>query len=68
MWNWVLLAAEMNITWYVIPLAAAISLVYSASRYERTDVILRRSLRLFGLIMVCMAAAFVVLLMLSARL
>lgn len=68
MWNFGLLAVEINICWYAIPLVAAISLVYSASRYERTDVILERSVRLFGLIMICLAAAVVVLLLLSSRL
>lgn len=68
MWNGILLAAQINICWYAIPLAAAVSLVYSASRYERTDVILARSVRLFSLIMVCLIAAVVVLLLLSSRL
>jgi len=55
-------------TWLLLPLAALISLVYSASRYELTDRILRRAVRLFLTIMVCLGAAFVVLNVLSDRL
>jgi hypothetical protein len=56
----------MNLNWYLIPLAASISLVYSSSRYELTDRILRRSLRLFITILTAMSLVFVVLWALSA--
>ena len=36
-----------NTMWYLLPLAAAISLVYSASRFEDTNRVLRRAARLF---------------------
>ncbi|MEX0716880.1 MAG: hypothetical protein WD066_09845 [Planctomycetaceae bacterium] len=54
-----------NVTWQLIPLAAVISLVYSASRYELPERILRRAARLFLTILAFMAAVFVLLLFLS---
>jgi hypothetical protein len=63
-----LLAAAQNTMWYVLPLAGAISLVYSASRYELTERILRRALRLFLTITGFMAGVFVILWLLSANL
>lgn len=54
-----------NVTWQLIPLAAVISLVYSASRYELPERILRRAARLFLTILGFMAAVFVLLLFLS---
>ena len=48
-----LLAAEnqlimnSNTIWYLLPLSAAISLVYSASRFELSSRVLRRAARLF---------------------
>ena len=56
-----LLLAQANVTWYMVPLAMVISLVYSASRYELPQYILGRALRLFLQILGFMAAAFVVL-------
>lgn len=58
----------MNITWYLLPLAAAISLVWNASRYESTELILRRSLRMFLQILIFMAIILAVLVGLSYRL
>lgn len=63
-----ILAVAHNTSWYVFPLAAAISLVYSASRYELTERIVRRALRLFITITGFMIAVFVVLWFLSASL
>ena len=48
-------------TWYVIPLSAAIALVYNASRYELRDRILKRAARMFFLILIGMAVLYVVL-------
>lgn len=62
------LAVAHNTTWYVFPLAAAISLVYSASRYELTERIIRRAIRLFVTIIGFMAIVFVVLWLLSMNL
>ncbi len=53
--------ADLTVTWYLLPLAAIISLVYSASRYELPEKILRRSARLFLQIIGTMAAVFAVL-------
>ena len=63
-----LLAAAQNTTWYVLPLAGAISLVYSASRYELTERVLKRAARLFLTITGFMSVVFVILWLLSANL
>lgn len=55
----------MNLTWYLIPLAGVVSLVYSASRYELPDRILYRALRLFLTILGVMAIVFTLLWLLS---
>ena len=53
--------ADLTVTWYLMPLAAIISLVYSASRYELPERILKRAARLFATIIGAMAAVFAVL-------
>ncbi|WP_437228166.1 hypothetical protein SH661x_000756 [Planctomicrobium sp. SH661] len=58
----------MNITWYLFPLAAAISLVWNASRYESTELILKRSGKMFLQILVFMAIILAVLVALSYKL
>lgn len=63
-----ILAAQVNVTWFLLPLAAVISLVYSASRYELPERILRRAARLFVTILLFMGAVFIVLLLLSFHL
>jgi len=63
-----LLANGTQMAWYLLPLAAAVSLVYSATRFEHPPQILRRAARLFVTILVSMAAVFVVLLLLSWKL
>ena len=63
-----LLAAIDNVTWYLPPLAAIISLVYSASRYEMPTKILSRSAILFFKIMLFMGIVFVLLMFLSHQL
>lgn len=60
-----LLIAQANATWYLLPLAMAISLVYSASRYELPERILGRAVRLFLQIVGFMGLAFVVLWLLT---
>ena len=57
----VLLFAQVTATWYLLPLAMAISLVYSASRYELPERILGRAIRLFLQIAGFMGAAFLIL-------
>lgn len=68
MWLSILLAAQTNITWHLIPLAIAISLVYSASRYELPTRVLHRAARIFLTIILFMVAVFVILFALSYRL
>lgn len=63
-----LLAAFDNVTWYLPPLAAVISLVYSASRFELPAKIIRRAIRLFLTIMIFMGVVLVLLVMLSRNL
>ena len=58
----------MNITWYLFPLAAVISLVYSATRYELPERIFRRAGTLFVQIIFFMAVILGVLAVLSFNL
>lgn len=60
-----LLAVQANVLWYIFPLAAVISLVYSASRFELTELILRRSGRLCLQILIFMGVVLTALLLLS---
>ena len=60
-----MLLAAQNVLWYLLPLAVAISLVYSASRFEQPERILRRAARLFLQILLFMGAVFAVLFVLS---
>ncbi|WP_437205428.1 hypothetical protein [Planctomicrobium sp. SH664] len=58
----------MNMTWYLFPLAAAVSFVWTASRYESTPLILQRATKLFLQILFFMAIILVVLWALSYKL
>lgn len=58
----------MNVTWFLLPLAASVSLVWNCSRYESPEVILRRSGKMFLQILFFMAIILVVLVLLSFRL
>jgi hypothetical protein len=60
-----LLAHATNITWYLFPLAMIVSLVYSASRFELPERILRRAIWLFVQIIGFMAVVFAILWLLS---
>ena len=60
-----ILANGMHVAWYLLPLAVAVSLVYSATRFEYPPQILRRSARLLVTILVSMAVVFAVLCLLS---
>lgn len=64
MWH-ALLAVDVNKTWFLIPLAVTISLVYNASRYELPAKILARAAKLFVMIVGSMALVLAVLLALS---
>lgn len=57
--------SQIGLTWYLLPLAAAISLVYSATRYESTPRIISRALRLFLQVLFFMGVILAVLLALS---
>jgi hypothetical protein len=63
-----LFAAAQSISWHLLPMALVISLVYSASRFEMTDVILRRAFKLFTTIMIFMGGVFLLLWALSNHL
>jgi hypothetical protein len=65
MQSFALLATSTHASWYLLPLALTVSLVYSATRFEYPPQILRRSVRLFATIIVSMAALFAVLFLLS---
>lgn len=54
-------ATDLQVSLYLLPLAAVISLVYSASRYELPAKIFSRAIRLFGQIVGFMTVVFVVL-------
>jgi hypothetical protein len=62
-----MLAQSSNVTWYLLPLAMIVSLVYSASRFELPDRILRRATWLFLQIVGFMAVVFAVLRVLSYK-
>lgn len=60
--------AQIGLTWYLLPLTAAISLVYSATRNEAPGRILSRALRLFLQVLFFMGIILGVLLALSFKL
>ncbi|MGD9854952.1 MAG: hypothetical protein AB7U20_08365 [Planctomycetaceae bacterium] len=62
------LLAHANITWYLLPLAAVISLVYNASRYEDRARILRQAGKTLVTILFFMAVILGVLILLSYNL
>ena len=59
---------NVNRLWFLLPLAATISLAYNASRYELTGVILHRSAFFFGKTLLFLGLIFLVLWFLSAGL
>jgi hypothetical protein len=65
MHSFLLLAVSSHASWYLLPLALTVSLVYSATRFEHPPQILRRSARLFVTILVSMAVLFALLFLLS---
>jgi hypothetical protein len=60
--------AQIGLTWYLLPLAAVISLVYSATRYESPARILNRGGKLFLQVLFFMAIILGVLMALSFNL
>lgn len=63
----IVLAAQLPVLYYMFPLTAAISLVYSASRYEDPQAILKKSFRLFMQITVFMLGVLLLLYFLSSK-
>ena len=61
------LAQTANVSWYLLPLAMVVSLVYSASRFELPDRILQRAIWLFLQIIGFMAMVFAGLWFLSYK-
>lgn len=59
--------ASINVYWFVLPLALAISLVYAASRYESWKRIAWHAGRLCATILGLMAATTFLLVMLHRR-
>lgn len=57
--------ANLNLLWYLFPLTLAVSLVYSASRYEAPSRIIQRALQLFVQISLFLGVVFIVLFVLS---
>ncbi|MBX6314170.1 MAG: hypothetical protein IRY99_14830 [Isosphaeraceae bacterium] len=57
----------MNIYWFVLPLAAAISLVYSASRHESWPRIWSHAARLCAMILGILVATTLILLLLNTQ-
>ncbi len=55
----------MNYMFYLLPLSAAISLVYSATRYEHPRRIVSNAVSLFVKIMVFMLVSLLILFVLS---
>lgn len=51
--------------WYLPPLIVAVSLVYSASRYEAPERIIRRAMRMACMVTVAMAGAMLVIELIS---
>ncbi|NNJ28143.1 hypothetical protein LzC2_42540 [Planctomycetes bacterium LzC2] len=69
MWNLLPpLAADPGRLLWALPTAAAISLVYTASRYEDTATIVRRSVGMFGKTLLFLAVVFAALYLLSFNL
>lgn len=62
------LAMNANVMLFLFPLAIVISLVYSASRYELPEAVMRRAVRLFFTILAFMAVVLGVLILLSRNL
>ncbi len=63
-----ILFAAASVYWYALPLIAAISLVYSASRTESWRSIWRGAFRLAGTILTILLVTTVVLLLVNTQL
>jgi hypothetical protein len=63
-----MLLAQLGLTWYLLPLAGVISLVYSATRYESPARIVQRGAKLFLQVLFFMAVILGILMALSLNL
>ncbi|HBN75233.1 MULTISPECIES: hypothetical protein [Rubinisphaera] len=59
---------SIPVLFYIFPMTAVISLVYSASRFEDTSAILRKAVRLFVQITVFLLGVLLLLYMLTVNL
>ncbi len=59
---------SIPVLFYIFPMTAVISLVYSASRFEGTSAILRKAVRLFVQITVFLLGVLLLLYMLTVNL
>ncbi|HEX8203825.1 MAG TPA: hypothetical protein VF590_25335 [Isosphaeraceae bacterium] len=59
--------AAVNVYWFALPLVAAVSLVYAASRHEQWSRIWAHALRLCGMIVGILLAATAILLLLNSQ-
>jgi hypothetical protein len=62
------LLADANVTWHLIPMTIVISLVYSASRFELPEAIVRHAVWLFIRILLFMGVVLIMLILLSMNL
>lgn len=58
---------SINVYWFVMPLIAAISLVYAASRHESWPRIWNHAARLFGMILGILVLATVLLVLINTQ-
>jgi hypothetical protein len=58
---------SINIYWYMLPLVAAISLVYAATRHESWPIIWRHAARLCGMILGVLLVTTALLLLINTR-
>lgn len=61
--NW----SSLDVYWYALPLVAAISLVYAATRHESWPAILRHAVKLAGSILLAMVLATIFLFLLNTQ-
>lgn len=58
---------DLNVYWFVLPLVAAISLVYAASRHESWPRIWAHAARLCGMILGILVVATLLLLLINTQ-
>lgn len=63
--HFLLAALGLEDMWYSVPLVIVVSLVYAATRFEATGLILEHAVRTAGWIVAFMAVVFVVLLLVN---